>query len=489
MSREIVIEKYNEVYIKVHCEKSVAYDLKALFTFYVNAQNHQKFKKGKWDGAISLFNMKTGLIYKGLYEKILAWCEEKNIEVISSYDPKYSDVPPNLVDDIVAKFKSIHELHPHQRFALEQFLKKKNLVILSSTSSGKSYIIYFMILILLKIFRGPGKTLIVVPTKNLVDQIYNDFKSYSKLNGFDTENNVHRIYEGQSKVTDCPVIVSTWQSIYNMDASYFEQFEAVIGDECHRFKAKSLKTIMEGAINAKYKVGLSGSLDGSEVNELTLNGLFGPIVEASRTHKLMKDGLVAELNINVMILRHHDTKTISNKEYAEQKMFLSLKDERNKFIRRLVANEKGNRLVLFELVDSHGIPLYEKFKEEYPDKEVYYISGETDIKERERIRTILSQTNDAVLFASYGTYSTGMNVPSLRHVFSTFPGKSRIKTLQSIGRSLRLDDGKSKAVFWDIADVMVKKDEKSVTHKHLEERIKLYIRERFKIKTFEIDIA
>lgn len=479
------ISKHNETYIKIDCEKSVAYELSGHFCFYVkNHEFNPKFKKKKWDGKIRLFNIGSGLIYRGLYNDVLAFAEERGYEVISTYKPANHPVSNEMAQSIYDRINSIHKPFDHQVSALALAMAHENAFIVSPTSSGKSYLIYH----LMRVFLEFGRGLIVVPTKNLVSQLYKDFKEYSTTNGFDVDENIHYIYSGQEKYVKKPLTISTWQSIQKEPPEFFEDYDFIIGDEAHHFQAKCLKYIMENCTNARFRIGLTGSTDETEVNDLTLTGLFGPKHEVIQTHELMERGEVADLEVRIITMRHKPDPEFLKMQYIKQVEWLSNNESRNRFIRRVVAGEKGNKLVLFHLVEKHGEILYHQFKEDYPDKEIYFIHGGVDLAEREKIRQRLSQTDDAILIASYNTYSTGMNVPSLRHVFSTMPGKARIKLLQSIGRVLRLSKGKTKAVFWDFADYMEHGGKVNMGFNHLEERMNIYVSQKFKIKFIEVDL-
>jgi superfamily II DNA or RNA helicase len=227
---------------------------------------------------------------------------------------------------------------------------------------------------------------------NLVEQLRKDFIDYSEFNQFDVGKNVHTIYAGMSKHEQVPITISTWQSIYEMPKQWFKQFKAVIGDECHLYKAKSLKTIMENLSNATFRIGTTGSLDNSETNKLVLKGLFGPIKQVVQTSEMIESGQATPMKIKILVMDYIETdKAVLKADYRQQTEWFATNEKRNKFIRKLVASQEGNKLVLFNLVDKHGIPLYKAFKKEYPDKDIFYISGKTPVAEREEIRKKLDE--------------------------------------------------------------------------------------------------
>lgn len=450
-----------------------------------NYQYHPKFKNRQWDGKLSLFSPHNPIVLKGLYDSLVGFATERGYQIETDYIPVDRNITREQTEALIQSFKPVHEPWDHQINFMHLALKHQCMAAISPTSSGKSFICYNLVLALMNL----GPVLIVVPTVNLVEQLYKDFHVYSQLNGFDVVSNVHYVYAGQNPRSGKAVTISTWQSLMDLPESYFHQFHTVIGDECHHFKAKSLKYIIENAINAKYRIGMTGSLDGKEVNELTLTGLFGPIKRVAHTHQLMEEGKVAKLKVNVVLMHHKAVNgAFLGMDYSNQTKLLISSEERNRIIRKIIADQEGNKLVLFQLVDFHGKPLYKQMKEEYPEKEIYFISGKTPLQEREAIRKIMSEKTNIILIASYGTYSTGMNVPSIRHVFSTIPGNSQVRLLQSIGRVLRLDEGKTEATFWDFADKMNWDGRNNIGFKHLEERLQIYMKEKFNVSIYEVNL-
>ena len=224
--------------------------------------------------------------------------------------------------------------------------------------SGKSFIIYNLLRYCYEVTEG--KILVVVPTTSLVEQMYKDFEDY----GYDVNEFCHRIYSGKEKNTDKRVIISTWQSIYKFGKDWFEQFDTIFGDEVHLFKAKSLTTMMDKCINAKYRFGLTGTLDGTETNKLVLEGLFGPTFTVTRTVELQKSKELAELDISILLLRYHNDicHMMKDKTYQEELDYIVTYEPRNKFITKIALDQTGNTLVMFQFVEKHGKVLYEMIK-------------------------------------------------------------------------------------------------------------------------------
>jgi superfamily II DNA or RNA helicase len=340
--------------------------------------------------------------------------------------------------------------------------------VISPTASGKSLMIYSIV----RYFAEQQKnTLIVVPTTSLVEQMYKDFASY----GWDADSYCQKIYAGREKEASKPVVITTWQSIYKLPKTYFENFEVVVGDEAHQFKSASLVKIMTKLHTTKYRYGFTGTLDGTQTHKLVLEGLFGPSYKTIKTHELMEKGYLAKLNAKIILLKHPP---LGFDTYEEEIQYLISHEQRNKFIKNLALDLKGNTLILYSRVETHGEILYNSINSS-DDRKVFFIHGGVDVENRELCRSITEKENNAIIVASYGTFSTGINIKRLHNIIFASPSKSRIRNLQSIGRVLRKGKGKVKAVLYDIADDCSTEVKRNYTLNHLIERIKIYNEENF----------
>lgn len=496
---KIKIIKHNEVYVKILCEKHISKELHDYFSFFVPGfQFVPAFKNKIWNGKIHLYHLDTCLIYHGLLSYIELFCKERG------YTYEYSDPRPDLTDDypeyhadkFISELKLQSggeniEVRDYQKNAYITCIRNRRGLLISPTASGKSLIIYLLMRQFL-MYKGCKKGLIIVPTTSLVEQLFSDFRDYSTANGFDVTENVHRIYQGKSKHTELPVTISTWQSIYEQPKEYFEQFDFVLGDEAHLFKAQSLTKILTQCINTKYRVGLTGTLDGSKTHKLVLEGLFGTVSKVTTTKELMDNKQVADFSIKCLILKHSDEicELMHKKTYQEEMEYLILDAQRNKFIKNLAVSLKGNTLILYQYVDKHGKILYDLISKtkNIGERKVFFVYGNTDTEVREEIRRITESLNDAIIVASYGTFSTGINIKNLHNIIFASPSKSRVRNLQSIGRSLRLGKNKEKATLYDIADDMRYKNNMNFTLKHFVERTKIYNEEKFSYKIYKIGL-
>ena len=487
----IRVRKLNHATLKVECDRGVGAELREFFSFYVPGYKFMPaYRNRMWDGKIRLYNQITGEIFAGLFPQIVSFAEGREYEV-DIEETEYGN--PNEGNQINADFmmkfiealKLPFEIRDYQFDAVCTGIQRKNAILLSPTGSGKSLIIYVLMRWLLSALDKSRKDiLIVVPTTSLVEQMYNDFKSY----GYDVENKCHKIYSGKDKNTFKRIVISTWQSIHRFPKEWFARFGTVFGDECHGFKSKSLTTIMNKCTEAEYRFGTTGTLDGALTHELVLQGLFGKVYRVTSTRALQDNDTLARLDIRRIVLEYSKEikKNFGKKTYQEEIEFIVTNSKRNNFIKNLTLDLKGNTLVLYNYVEKHGKPLYNLMKDQVEEgRKIFFVSGETAATDREAIRAIVEKQKNSITVASLGTFSTGINIRNLHNIVFASPSKSQIRVLQSIGRGLRkTDDGKSTTLY-DIIDDITKKNYGML---HADERLRIYGREKFNHKTYRVSL-
>ena len=468
----IRITKVSESYIKIDAEPGVIREMSEIFTFEVpNAKFSPAYKARKWDGKIRLLDSRSGKLYAGLVKKVHEFASERGYEIDDQTD--FNTQEPFSIEEAQEFIESLSLPFQPRDYQTKSFIlaiRKKRMTLVSPTGSGKSLIAY---LIARYHNAFERKVLVIVPNISLVIQLQKDFEDY----GYDGE--VQKIYGGKSKQVNQPIVVSTWQSIYEESDEFLDQFDVIIGDEAHNFKAKSLSSLMVRLVNAKYRIGMTGTLDGSEVHELVLNGLFGPTKQIVQTKELIDNKSLADVKIRVLVLKHKKKKFES---YQDEMEAIVSSSARNRFIRNLAVSLKGNTLILFAYVDKHGKILYEDISKKKED--VFFVSGEVEGEVRDEIRTIVESSTNATIVASYGVFSTGVNIKNLHNIIFASPTKSRTRTLQSIGRGLRLAEDKIQCNVFDIGDDF----EKNYTYRHMFERISMYASEGFTYDITSIDL-
>ena len=496
---KIVVQKNNHVFLELSCNSGIAMELNEFFSFFVPGYKFMPaFKNKVWDGKVRLFNRNTYQLPVGLYEYLKSFAKTRGYEVdpiegnAGMPDDRNSVRTEHLEKyieqlELTSKGKPIN-IRDYQYTAVFRGLTSKRAILLSPTGSGKSLIIYSLMRYYMDNIKD-DKVLIIVPTTSLVEQMYGDFKDY----GYDVDKNVHKIYSGKDKDTNKKVIVSTWQSIYKLPGKWFEQFGCVIGDECHGFKSKSLTSIMNKCRNAEYRYGTTGTLDGTQTHKLVLEGLFGPVFHVTTTNRLQKENTLADLDIFMLTLTHPDN-VINNwgkKTYQEEIDYIVKNEARNKFIRNLALGLEGNTLVLFQFVEKHGEPLFNLIRDGAEEnRKVYFVSGNVDTSDREAIRGIVEKQKNAIIVASLGTFSTGINIRNLHNIIFASPSKSQIRVLQSIGRGLRNSDDGRKTRLYDIVDITTKPRSSRLNFAalHGSERLKMYENQQFNYNIYKIDL-
>ena len=485
-SANVVISKANEVFLRIDSEPHIEYELRDYFTFEVEgAKFMPQYRNKHWNGEIHLFDLRSKRIYVGLLDRIISFCKRHDYSY-KFVDNEYYGPPFEVNEGISYEgvkdyMKAIcrHSPRKYQVQGVYDALRHNRKLMISPTASGKSLMIYSIVRYYID---KNEKILLVVPTTSLVEQMYKDFQDY----GWDAESYCHRIYGGKERTNEYPVTITTWQSVYKLERSFFEDYNVVIGDEAHFFKSKSLISIMTKLHHAKYRFGFTGTLDGTQTHKWVLEGLFGPSYRVTKTDELMRQGHLSQLDIQCLVLNHPPIKF---ETYQDEIEYLITHEQRNNFIKNLTLDLKGNTLVLFSRVEAHGQVLYDLINNnKRSDHKVFFVHGGVDAEERELVREITEQEKNAIIVASYGTFSTGINIKNLHNVIFASPSKSRIRNLQSIGRVLRKGANKVKATLYDIADNITHNSRKNYTLNHFIERIKIYNEENFNYEIITIQL-
>ena len=493
----VSVEVINAVYLKINADSGVRMELEDYFKFQPSGyQFNPSYKNRVWDGWIRLFQAMRPKLYVGLFSKLVKFCEDRGYD-LKAPDHLYvaEEIPDDYAYQLAEEINCKYKPRDYQNQYVVDAIRDSRSLSLSPTSSGKSLIIY----LITEHYRRTydHRTLIIVPTISLVHQMAGDFIDY----GCD-ESLVYKIQGGIDKNTDAPIVISTWQSLIKLPKEWFGQFNVVLGDEAHNFQAKSLQKIMEGLDQCYYRHGFTGTLkaEESKTHRLVLEGCFGAVRKHVSTKDLMDQGTVADFNVKAIVLSHHvDVRNSffkaykqikeSSKRYPAEREFIVNNNKRNIFIRNLLWSLEGqNNLVLFDLVEKHGKILEPMLRRD--DRQLHFIYGATKGEERERIRHLVE--NDPIkqhdILASYGVFSTGVNLKKLDNVIFASGSKSEIKVLQSIGRALRKGNDADKATLYDITDDLSVGSFTNYTLQHFRKRIEIYGREEFPFRVYTVEI-
>ena len=497
MTDVIQVEQKNAVHLVVTADPGTRQEIAEYFSFKPSGyQFSPAYKNRVWDGVIRLYQPLRPTLYVGLFPRLKKFCDDRGYELQAPKHLLLGETVPDdygyeLAEEINCKFKP----RDYQNQYVVDAIRDSRSLSLSPTSSGKSLIIY---LIQQHYWRAyEHRTLIIVPTISLVHQMAGDFVDY----GCDPSL-IYKIQGGVDKNTNHPIVISTWQSLVKLPKDWFSQFGVVLGDEAHNFQAKSLQKIMEGLDQCYYRHGFTGTLksEESKTHRLVLEGCFGSVRKHVSTKDLMDAGTVADFKVKAIVLSHSpDTRKSfkdafkqikeGSKRYPAEREFIVNNQKRNLFIRNLLWSLEGqNNLILFDLVEKHGKILEPLLRKD--DRQLHFIYGATKGEERERIRHLVE--NDPIkqhdILASYGVFSTGVNLKKLDNVIFASGSKSEVKVLQSIGRALRKGNDADKATLYDIADDLSSGSFENYTLLHFKKRIEIYGQEQFPFKVYTVDI-
>lgn len=501
---KVKFQKVNEVYSKIICEQSLLFELVDDFAVLVDGYKFMPaYKKGYWDGKIR-YVQQNGLFYNGLLKRIWLKCKEKGYTEFEFNDynnkKEYDEIS---VAEKLEEFNLPFPPYDYQLDAIQDALIKRKVILKASVSSGKSLIAYSVS----RILANDGKkVLIVVPTVMLVNQLKSDFTEYSiEDENYDVDDYVHKVFAGESKWSDKPITISTYQSISALkegkDASklkeFMEQFDAVIVDEAHSAKANEMKLILESAINAKYRIGMTGTIDDLKSQIETLEGLLGEVKVVLTSRELIDSGRGTEIKIVPCVLKYDDEvckdmqreigklykpnqKGISKAYQYEMDSIIS-NSRRSEFIAKLAGKLRGNTVILTRYIENHAIPMAEIIRK-HTDKTVIVLDKDTPAEMREEVRKSLEHIDDAIIIASYSLMAVGINIKNLHNLIFSFPLKSKIPILQSIGRLLRLHKSKDIAHVFDIVDDFSYNGSQTYTMKHFQSRFVFYEQEQYPVE-------
>jgi superfamily II DNA or RNA helicase len=501
MSDVITVGLRDNVNLEIACEIDQAFELKEYFSCYAtNYKFNPKFKAKMWNGKISFFNIHDKTLPIGLLAYLKPFLKKFKYKIRFEFDR--TKLKNEITSEDLTSFHNVlfdgvknngKPVYPrdYQHEAILSALQHKRGVLEAATGAGKSIIIYSIIRFIMEHVKG--KVLLVVPSINLVSQMFSDFREYGWWDNYD---DVSLLY-GTSKNYDPKkkVLISTWQSIHKKGQKFFEQFDAVLVDETHNAKSTSIQTVLKKCVNAEYKLGMTGTLPTEQIDRFNIFGYLGPVIYKLRSHELISRGFLSDIRIINTYLRYTSAEVSANRKrkYAEEISFITKNEKRNKVLKHIISSknvkESENILILAQRLN-HIDSIEKYLKDEYPNRTVLKISGVTNPEERERIRQYVECNDSVILVATYGTLSTGVNIPKLHHVIFASFYKSKIKVLQSIGRGLRLHKSKKIIYIWDIIDDMrwKKKKRKNSTEeygynyafKHFLERKVFYSEQRFK---------
>lgn len=490
---DIIVERYSASKIKLYIEDEGIIETIYCF-FQYEKKDFEKKPWSKWDGITRMYNKKTGQLPYGCLHMLTKLGIENGWTF--EFDERFKEDTTKVDKHELAAWIDTLNIHSggtkidaydYQLEAVYLSIRFNRMVLLAATSAGKSLIAY----ILVRYYEMLGlekKILIIVPSQNLVTQMFDDFKDYSSENGWSTDKFVHYIMEGRPKNANKPIYISTWQSIYEEPKEYFPQFGSIICDEVHGASGDSISAIMGNSTSAYRRIGMTGTLKNDKVNPLLVTSNFGPVKRVVTTKELIEAGRATPAHITMLQLDYQkeERDLVAGMTYQEEIEFTIGHAYRNKIIENLALTLKGNTLILFDRKESHLYKVQENLEKVLHGKKVFVITGEVKNEERQDIKAAIETGWDIVILATYGTMAVGISWKKLHNLVFAHPSKSVIRVLQSIGRLLRLHVSKDVANIYDIIDNFSIGAKANFTLRWAMERLGFYKSEEHPVRTKKI---
>jgi superfamily II DNA or RNA helicase len=470
-------------------------------------------KKKIWDGYISFFNKKNELNI-GLWNELLNVCKNFNYEIKIdglddflrcdlSYDDFEKWVNEFFSDHPKFGINSDYKIRDYQIRAAYNVIKYKLSLTEIATGGGKT-LIYFIVFAYLKSHGIINKMLIVVPNVSLIIQMHENFISYNnkKLQIKDA-----MIYaDTEKEIKDANVVIGTFQSLTKQKASWFNDIDCICIDEAHYTNCTSIKSIISKCNNAKIKFGMSGTLERNEdcAEYLTLQAYIGPFVDRISADFLINNNYISNVFIKVIHLKYKDVDI--NKSFYElrkrksdkldgakilsiEKQFIRDHRDRFLYICNMIEKTTKNTLVLFNDVKyKYGREIYDYLRNNINNRKIFYIDGSVGVKLRNYYFKTMENNNNVIIVASIGTLGEGVSINNIYNIFLVEGFKSDKIIRQSIGRGVRLKEGKDKLIFIDFIDDLSYGVHKNYLLKQGLERINIYQQEKFNFKIYDVDI-
>lgn len=436
-------------------------------------------------------------------------CKIKSCEFDISYLEDY-------INELYKNNSKGHFPFKHQIEGVYNIFLYKNCNLAISTSGGKTLLAYLMFKFFLERF-NTKKILYVVPNMDLATQSLKKFLIYDEDNGVETTWTHAEIHSGVKKLKEYNhnIIFGTYQSLCKKPLEFFKDFEVLFIDEAAHAKANSIKNIITKCVNAKYKIGVTGTFPKTDTYEsFVIQSYIGPLVYEYKSSELIYDAKLAtpvhcygmlldylsfeekKALYNVRKFINADTFELAKKTLNDEKTIARKSNKRFNYICNLAMSTTKNTLILFgDVQNEYGKKIYHYIKEN-SDKNVYYIDGGVDNVYREYAKTQIEEdtTGNTIIVASIGTFAEGIDIGNLWNIFLIETTKSDDILGQILGRGMRNYPGKDKVILVDIGDdfrygeSINDKKINNYLYKHYVEREKIYKERGFPYHSQQVNL-
>lgn len=486
MSKECILEIIDEVNVKFRGvdapTRRLLCDASKFFVPY--AVHTPAYKLGRWDGYERFCNT-GGSTYLNLVERLLPIVIEQGYHVHlddrrNHLDLKFPTVEKTSYSHI--KWPEGHtfaglpiELHDHQVEILNSYFSNPQGIGCIATGSGKTIITA----ILSHNVEKYGRSIVIVPNKDLVTQTEADFKNF----GLDVG-----VYYGDRKETGRKHIICTWQSVECLDKKsknfdpeftiddFTKDVVAVIVDECHGSKGAVLRKHLTTTFSSvPIRWGMTGTIPKEEFEAYSLVCSIGNIITSVKAKDLQDDGILSNLHIEILQLRDniavYDT-------YQSELKYLVTNLDRLEFISKNIEkiSKTGNTLVLVDRVVTGEI-----LNKLLPGS--VFIHGKIESTTRKEEYKEVNMVDNKTIIATYGVASVGINIPRIFNLVMIEPGKSFIRVIQTIGRGIRKAKDKDFVNVYDITSTA------KFAKRHLTKRKSYYKQESYPFTVRQVDVV
>ena len=374
--------------------------------------------------------------------------------------------------DIHKTFK--FELRDYQINVLEKALKVGRGTCVLGTGAGKTFTTAALIenYFLNQKNKELFKCLVIVPDLGLVEQTYDEFLNcgstfrVTKWTGSHTPD-----LAANTVICNIGILQSQFDS-----NDWVKYVDLLIVDECHKIKSDNKISKIVSKIKTHHRYGFTGTLPEDQIDKWTIIGKFGPVVFEKNSFELRVEDFLVNAEVKSINIDYLDKPSpVTGNNYRDELQFLSNNEFRNNLIQNICNRFENNTLILVNHIE-HGEILFEKISN-LTNKRIYFIRGEVDVEEREKIKQQMEETNNIICIAISAIFSTGVNIKNLHNIIFAAGGKSFIRTVQSIGRGLRKHSNKEKLVIIDLVDNL------RYSLAHSIKRQEIYTKEKIKFTT------
>jgi len=407
----------------------------------------------------------TGLFEPGMFYDILRHIKERYPSEEIRIDPTITAIVKPGLKDARVYDNLTHKLRDYQIAACENAIKFGRGILKMGTGAGKTLTICSILMSTFLQRKSKFKCLLIVPDLGLVNQTFQDFEDYNALFKYTR-------WTGKIKPDlTANVIIANLGILQSQfkDNDWLQDVDMVIIDECHKLKKNNKINKMVQSIKTVHKFGLTGTLPDNKPDEWNILGKIGTIVYEKDSYSLRTEQHLTIAKTSILKIEYKDKPLYASGQnnYKIELDFLYANNFRNDVIYNICGKFNNNSLVLVNHL-IHGDALYDKLSQ-YADKQVYFVKGEVEVEERDKIKKIMETKSNIICIAMSSIFSTGINIKNIHMIMFAAGGKSSIRTIQSIGRGLRLHDDKEKLMIIDLADDL------RYGQRHIEKRKEIYI--------------